>query len=452
MLNPEDRKIYLEEIRPPVGYKLDRAIATTFSLDLLSLLMAPLSLALFDIDNRDEILKDPIAVLEAIRRTANRLAIFCQQGRIKVPRNDTRLFSYLEPIVYDVRPPGDGVFHPKVWVLRFSAVDEPVFYRFLCFSRNLTFDNSWDTVLKLEGNLEEDRSYGFPQNRPLTDFIRALPDMAVCDVNDKAKELIDLLAEEVYKVRFKTPEYFENEISFIPSGIKGYNKISEFKDFTRMMVISPFLSEQVIKSFTESGNDNILFSRGESLDKFEISFFSELKANTSVYILDDTVERPEETDEDSSEPVEESGNIIEEDFSGLHTKLYIAEKGWDASILTGSANATTTAFQGENVEFMVELTGKKSKVGIDRFFGIDDKQTTFRDLLRIYHRPEEDKIQDNIRMQLEKILDDARNELARCNLSVSIAENIDRTYSLIINSESKFKIKDDIEGYCYPIS
>ena len=59
MLNPNTRLIYLDELRPPEGYKLDRALATTFSLDLLSLLMLPLSMALQDAANQEELLKDP---------------------------------------------------------------------------------------------------------------------------------------------------------------------------------------------------------------------------------------------------------------------------------------------------------------------------------------------------------------------------------------------------------
>jgi hypothetical protein len=51
-------------------------------------------------------------------------------------------------------------------------------------------------------------------------------------------------------------------------------------------------------------------------------------------------------------------------LAGLHAKLYVIDDGWNASVLTGSANATQAALQ-ENVEFMVELRGSKSRFGID---------------------------------------------------------------------------------------
>ena len=56
MLEPGKRLLYLEELRPPEGYQLDRAIATTFSLDLLSLLMAPVSMVLHESQSQNELL------------------------------------------------------------------------------------------------------------------------------------------------------------------------------------------------------------------------------------------------------------------------------------------------------------------------------------------------------------------------------------------------------------
>ena len=80
MLEPGKRLLYLEELRPPEGYQLDRAIATTFSLDLLSLLMAPLSMVLHESQSRDEFLRNPMAALEAIRRSAGDWCILSKRA------------------------------------------------------------------------------------------------------------------------------------------------------------------------------------------------------------------------------------------------------------------------------------------------------------------------------------------------------------------------------------
>lgn len=48
MLEPQGRRHLMETLRPPPGYELDRAIGTTYSLDLLALLTAPLAFTIFD--------------------------------------------------------------------------------------------------------------------------------------------------------------------------------------------------------------------------------------------------------------------------------------------------------------------------------------------------------------------------------------------------------------------
>ena len=49
---------------------------------------------------------------------------------------------------------------------------------------------------------------------------------------------------------------------------------------------------------------------------------------------------------------------------GCMLKLYVADAGSEGRIWTGSANATDAAFS-KNVEFLVELRGKKKYCGID---------------------------------------------------------------------------------------
>ena len=66
---------------------------------------------------------------------------------------------------------------------------------------------------------------------------------------------------------------------------------------------------------------------------------------------------------------------------GLHGKLYVADAGWKARVISGSANATRPAWDG-NVEVVVEMTGPKGQVGIERFLADGTKgSSAFRDLL-----------------------------------------------------------------------
>jgi len=67
-------------------------------------------------------------------------------------------------------------------------------------------------------------------------------------------------------------------------------------------------------------------------------------------------------------------------LTGLHAKIVVVERNRAAHVFIGSANATSAA-HGGNVEFVVELTGGASKIGVDTFLGAE---APFRGLLEPY--------------------------------------------------------------------
>ena len=70
-------------------------------------------------------------------------------------------------------------------------------------------------------------------------------------------------------------------------------------------------------------------------------------------------------------------------LDGLHAKLFVIDHGWEASVFSGSFNATVHALK-HNVEFMVELVGKRSRFGVDQFLRQVKGETNFADLLQRY--------------------------------------------------------------------
>ena len=361
MLDLNDRKLYLDELRPPAGYTFDRAVCTTYSLDLLSLLAIPLSLAFSEAIGREDVLRDPIIIVEALQRTAKRIAIFCQQGRIAVPQSDSPLYSYLEKSVVEVRAPTKhGVFHPKVWLLRFTSDNEPPLFRFVCLSRNLTSDQSWDTALTLEGHLVQSRRRGFWRNRPLSDFIAALPSLAVSQVNPDVQELTSSLADEVLRVRFEVPKDFDGEDwSFMPMGLRRYRRTPTFEGCSRLMIMSPFLSGEPVSVLATTGKDNVLISRSESLDALPPDLLADIQNRTRIYMFSDAAERPEMEDEERATPraATRTSPVC------MRSCMWLRVGGM--RLFTGSANATDAAFN-HNVEFLVELSGRRSQIGIER--------------------------------------------------------------------------------------
>jgi hypothetical protein len=406
MLEPGRRHLYLDALRPPAGYALDKAIGTTFSLDLPTLLTVPLSFALFDhAESREEMLKDPVALLEALRRYADRIRLFTQAGRVAAPAVSHPLYAYLESMVVEANAPDEaGVFHPKCWVLRFVRGDE-VRYRFLCLTRNLSADLSWDTVLALDGELT-DRTRAFSRNHPLGNFVAALPGLT-----SKAGELssfVEPLADEVRRVNFRVPPGFEDELMFHPLGLDGKSSRPLAARRDRMLIVAPFLSEDVLSDLAGSGS--VLVSRAESLDEIDPAV---LRGFREVYYFDDSASEPEQPEIDGED---DGPEIVRR---GLHAKLFVADDGWYANLWTGSANATNNA-QYRNVELLVQLRGKKKDIGIDALIGTDEAPNAFRNLLRPYEIPKERSSAHLTTKEMENALEAVRRDLSRAGLALRI--------------------------------
>jgi hypothetical protein len=416
MLRPDERQHLLELLRPPAGCKLDVAVGTTYSLDLISALLLPLSFAFFDWEHEDgELVADPLALLEALRRYGDRFTIFCQSGQIRLPPKYPPLVTFLEPCIYDVKAPDvDGVFHPKVWALRFIAEDGAVRYRVLCLSRNLTFDRCWDTVVALDGELTH-RSNAIAANRPLADLIAALPGLARLRLPRLRRHGVAKIADELRRVRFTWPEGFEeSQCRFWVAGLDGRTAAPFGARQDKALIVSPFISNPVARDFLDSTGETHLVSRPECLQELPQETLQRCK---SVSFL-----APELADESDEDVPSGKDEVLE----GLHAKLFVIDRGWDASIFSGSFNATVHALQ-HNVEFMVELVGKKSRFGVEQFLRRVKGETSFADLLKPYDVNAASVSADSTAQQLEDLLQAVKRaiEAAGPRLIVTAADEKD---------------------------
>ena len=109
MLNLKKNRLdYGTLLMPPEGFSLTHAVATTYSLDLYTLLAIPV--ALFYSKIMDGQFEDQrFDVLESIQQTAGILNVYCQKGKIKVPQNFNWLFAYIEDSIHEITP-GNHVF------------------------------------------------------------------------------------------------------------------------------------------------------------------------------------------------------------------------------------------------------------------------------------------------------------------------------------------------------
>lgn len=454
MLDPYDRRHLMEILRPPEGYSLDYAIGTTFSLDLLALMTAPLGFTIFEAEC-DSRTPDPLALLESLRRYAKRICIFCHGGRIHIPKEYGQpLYSFLEGSVFQALPQsGNGSFHPKVWALRYISRDGPVAYRFLCLSRNLTYDRSWDTALVLDGFLA-DRENAFASNHPIGDFIASLPGMVAEGLPEDLQNKIDLIQHEIRRVDFDLPQEFE-EVAFHPLGIdnKKANPLSGRID--RMLVVSPFLTEGCLDRLASLGKESVLVSRLDSMQKVStdcLRKFSEL-----FCLKDDAILEQDESDSANPGPepvhIEAEQAFAEDNLDGLHVKLYVADAGSEGRIWTGSANATDAAF-GTNVEFLVELRGKKKYCGVDAVLNggketDDGKPAGLRTLLDPVAISEVPIIDEN--EPLKHLAKEARNALAKAGLSARVSQDANEHFIMILEGEIP-SLPEEASVTCWPIT
>jgi hypothetical protein len=440
VLDPHDRRLLLEALRPPSGYTFDCAIGTTFSLDLIALLTAPLAFTLFEWpDDEERGQTDPLALLEAVRRHADSITIFCQAGQIAVPPRDKALLGYLEGSVVEVMPRRkQGVFHPKVWVLRFQAEKQVTRYRVLCLSRNLTFDRSWDTILVLDGEVARGRG-PVETSVPLAELVKALPRLATRPVSAAVRANVDRVQRELRRVRFELPNGFD-ELRFWTPGIGGDSHWPFDGRVDRMLVVSPFVSDGCLSRLTRQGSGHVLVSRIESLLPLAgecLSHFDRVSVLSDAADAEATDDRPEETMAPSPEVPP----------TGLHAKLYVADSGWDARIWTDAAFAN-------NVEILVELRGKKSHCGVDAVLAQSQGKTGLSDLLEPFSPPGAPVLTDLVRQRLDRLVTEARRGLAGAGLTARIdtADDIEFRLGLDWDTGRAPRLPGTVAVRCWPIT
>ena len=403
MLSPDSRTVAFDLLRPPAGHELDFALLTTYTLDLEASLALPLGMVARTDGGLDELLADPLLLLEASRRAGERIHIFVDRAGIAIPRSRRELYALLEPSLHPVRAPQRGAFHPKVWILRFLSEEEVPLIRVAILSRNLTFDRSWDIALASEASpLPRRRTAA---SRPLANFVRRLPEMAAATLNPQAARQIRTLADQVSRTRFPAPDGFSDRpIEFHVLGMNGrHDPWQPIGDGYRTLAVAPFVGPKALNAIVRMGDgERMLVSSREELDKLSEETLS---AWNRVCILSDAA---------LDEP--EDGAAVRP--SGLHAKMIAVEHGWDVTWFFGSANLTAAAFTGTNVEVMAAVTARKGRrngktgQGIERFL-----ESGFETLCEPYCRGEPEPEQPEAIEALER-LEAAREALLEADLKI----------------------------------
>ena len=145
MLDATNRQALTQMLRPPSGFRLYHAVGTTFTLDMTSALSVPLSFVAGygeDLPIRSPF-SAPCAKSPTAWTSSAKQATSSSLGRLR-PAGTARAHG----------PPGQRQTRPvspqRSGYLN-SREARKRRYRFLCSSRNLTTDASWDLLVRLDG-------------------------------------------------------------------------------------------------------------------------------------------------------------------------------------------------------------------------------------------------------------------------------------------------------------
>ena len=347
------------------GYDVDFAVGTTYSLDLKAMLIVPYSLGAFG-DLSNGIKSSPLFLLESIRRSSDKFALFCHRGGIHSPKELQSFYSLLEDSIFEVVNKESPLsnFHPKMWLIKEvnheNKNDKQL--KVIILSKNMDFDNNIDVVVSLTGKIDMTRNRKNYRHTSLSDFVLTLSDYIYLKgdknraykkqkVEEMADDLLHVSRFEVDENRFEPDEY-----EFIPffQGENLNDRVVYPDSFQgqSMMVISPFIDEKTISDLNSrvgKNGRNVLVTRYGYVSPNIFDYYN--RENGAVYIVNDQMINNEYV------PID------------LHAKTYFVSWPKNESgyyIYLGSANATYSAFH-KNTELLVRLKLKNGQLLFDNF-------------------------------------------------------------------------------------
>lgn len=438
----KDRINYGEVLMPPVGYKLERAIGTTYSLDLETLTAVSIALGLIE-DTDSELINNPISMLSALQKISDRIVVFCEAGQIKLPSKPNALCLTLEKMVVPVSVPFDKkinrypAFHPKTWLLEYSNEDGERQYRFVVMSRNMTFDHSWDVACALDGDTTFS---GEVSAEPIADFLRFLRKQLNKELINYSRQYNDLsyMIKTIWQVGFHVENGF-SECVIMPMGIgsASYDMASNWlftENFHELVVMSPFLTGSVIDGFNDSGKTLTGTTRTLITRRSELSKITNGKAsNFDVYVMKDDIIDGESSisDGEDEQSEQESGK------QDIHAKIYVRRKYSTTDLYLGSMNASYAAINF-NIEMMIRLRTKNSVLNGEKFLNDimgedrEGKKNPFELVsLDDIDDTEDTSLQDSVEQKIKKI--------CRIKMAATVMSN-DGRYDIHIKADIDYKM------------
>jgi hypothetical protein len=391
MLEPTNAaswRSYTDALRPPPGYTFDVGVGTTYGLTFPAMTAALLAL----VGGDDDATPDISSAVRAITRLGDRLRIFCDRGCIHLPEGKSadRLYALFDGLVVDVRVE-NASFHPKVWVLRFRSPSgaEPLRYRLVCTSRNLTESSLWELGTVIEGSEVSRGGVPAPLGKDVAGFVRALLSNA-----PRLPGAIAELPHGVERATFELGKEAKDGARFHWSKPGRPLGRTLPRSGRKVLVVSPFVRSTFLDVIAGFERVELVSSQSE-FDGLSDTVYARLEgASAGLYVMrDDLVERAgedESTDGAGEGAAGDSGATDLLRLEGLHAKLLVCDTEEGRVTLVGSANASAPAWGlfgaagTTNWEAMLELRpGLPVTAFLDAF---RDKRRELTGCIREYRR------------------------------------------------------------------
>ena len=382
MFKPKEERLnYGQVLMPPVGFTLVRAVGTTYSLDLETLMSVCIALGIQE-STDSSLTNNPFAILKSLQGLSDKLLVFCEAGQIAAMQPEkSPLMLLLDKMIVpvklrEIKGKGYPSFHPKTWTLQYEDAAGNQFFRFVVLSRNLTFDRSWDVAVSLDGKMtgKEHKS-----SSPIVDFLEFLKYNTLNGVSMKTEKrrILNGLIQELPFVQFSLDDKRFLDFEIIPLGIGGKEIDDDplmWDSFHDLLVLSPFVSTGVLRSFDQrrllKDTRRHLITRTTELYKIAGSLDT-----FRVFAMKDTVVEGEDLVSD-----DESSKVQQQD---IHAKMYLMTKGSNSSLYLGSMNASENGLH-RNVEMLLKLSAYRYYLNMDSIeadlFGPDSKGNPFEEI------------------------------------------------------------------------
>lgn len=435
-LNVEENRILYEDIlTPPDGYSLYYAVGTTYSLDIQALTSVVLSLGLSkSVD--ESAYKDPILLLKTIEEVKDKLLIFYDATQLHVPKDNMHTLLLFEKILCPVQMKKVKnylpSFHPKLWLIIYenSKINDYI-YRFVVLSKNITFDKSWDIAFYMDGKYDEE----YENNKPLYNFFDKIKRYKK-ENNSNKQFTFDVLLKEITHINFESNNFGNfSFIPFIPNSKNDINKILQENEYDKILIISPFISDKIIKEFNNKSEECYLITRKETINKLNKDNYSNFK---DIYIVKDNIYNG------NSAISEDNIDYDIEQKQDIHAKIYLLKKGEKNYLYFGSANASESAFTN-NYEFLLGLESNK-KLFKNMFSSLNLENEKE---LCIFEKYEPNNELDNIKDE-NKELENYLKAIIICEKAAVIEENNKYSIKIKINIKELPERHKDIKAFIKP--